>query len=31
MELPGHENESDQGRCTRALVKQKGKWQVRIF
>ena len=29
QELPGHENESDQGRCTRQLVKQKGKWLVK--
>ncbi|MCX7140984.1 MAG: ATP phosphoribosyltransferase regulatory subunit [Proteobacteria bacterium] len=33
QELPGHENEDkdghDQGRCTRVLVKQKGKWQVK--
>ncbi len=29
QDLPGHENESDEGRCTHALVKQKGKWQVR--
>jgi ATP phosphoribosyltransferase regulatory subunit len=29
QELPGHENERDEGRCERELVKQKGKWQVR--
>ncbi len=29
QELPGHENEPDEGRCVRELVKQKGKWQVR--
>lgn len=29
QELPGHENEGDEGRCERELVKQKGKWQVR--
>jgi len=29
QELPGHECEDDQGRCTRALVKQKGKWLVK--
>ncbi len=29
QELPGHENEDGQARCTRALVKQKGKWQVK--
>ena len=29
QDLPGHENESDEGRCERELVKQKGKWQVR--
>ncbi len=29
QELPGHENEPDEGRCERELVKQKGKWQVR--
>jgi len=28
QELPGHENEPDEGRCERELVKQKGKWQV---
>ncbi len=29
QELPGHENEGDEGRCERELVKQKGKWLVR--
>jgi ATP phosphoribosyltransferase regulatory subunit len=29
QELPGHENEPDEGGCERELVKQKGKWQVR--
>ncbi len=29
QDLPGHEDDSDEGRCTRELVKQKGKWQVR--
>ncbi|MGP1679617.1 MAG: ATP phosphoribosyltransferase regulatory subunit [Burkholderiales bacterium] len=29
QDLPGHENEGDEGRCARKLVKQKGKWQVR--
>jgi ATP phosphoribosyltransferase regulatory subunit len=29
LELPGHENEGGEGRCTRELIKQKGKWQVR--
>jgi ATP phosphoribosyltransferase regulatory subunit len=29
QDLPGHEDESDEGRCARELVKQKGKWQVR--
>jgi len=29
QDLPGHENEGDEGRCTRSLVKRKGKWQVR--
>jgi len=29
QDLPGHENEGDEGRCARELVKQKGKWQVR--
>ena len=29
QDLPGHENEGDEGRCGRELVKQKGKWQVR--
>jgi len=29
QELPGHENEPDEGRWERELVKQKGKWQVR--
>ena len=30
-ELPGHENEDQdkRGRCTRALIKQKGMWQVK--
>lgn len=28
-DLPGHENEGDEGRCTRELVKLKGKWQLR--
>ena len=29
QDLPGHENEGDEGRCTRQLIKQKGKWQIR--
>jgi ATP phosphoribosyltransferase regulatory subunit len=29
QDLPGHENEGDEGRCVRELVKRKGKWQVR--
>jgi len=29
QDLPGHEDEADEGRCARELVKQKGKWQVR--
>jgi len=29
QDLPGHENDGDEGRCTRELVKQEGKWQVR--
>ncbi len=29
QELPGHENEGDEGRCEREFVKLKGKWQVR--
>ena len=29
QDLPGHEKEGDEGRCTRELVKLKGKWQVR--
>ncbi len=29
QDLPGHEDGSDEGRCTRELVKQNGKWQVR--
>ena len=29
QELPGHEHDSDEGRCQRELVKQKGKWQVK--
>ena len=28
-DLPGHEKEGDEGRCTRELVKLKGKWQLR--
>ncbi len=28
-DLPGHDNASDEGRCERELVKQKGKWLVR--
>jgi ATP phosphoribosyltransferase regulatory subunit len=28
QQLSGHDNESDEGRCERKLVKQKGKWQV---
>ena len=28
-DLPGHENDGDAGRCTRELVKQKGKWLVK--
>ena len=28
-DLPGHEKEGDEGRCTRELVKVKGKWQLR--
>ncbi len=29
QDLPGHENDGDEGRCTRELVKQKGKWLVK--
>ncbi|MBE0619402.1 MAG: ATP phosphoribosyltransferase regulatory subunit [Burkholderiales bacterium] len=29
QDLPGHENEGDEGRCERGLVKRKGKWVVR--
>jgi ATP phosphoribosyltransferase regulatory subunit len=29
QDLPGHENEGDEGCCERELIKQKGKWQVR--
>ena len=29
QDLPGHENEGEEGRCERELIKQKGKWQVR--
>ena len=29
QDLPGHEDEADEGRCARELVRQKGKWQVR--
>jgi len=29
QDLPGHGKQSDEGRCTRELVKQKGKWQLR--
>ena len=29
QDLPGHGNESEEGRCGRELIKQKGKWQVR--
>jgi len=29
QDLPGHENEGDERRCARELIKQKGKWQVR--
>jgi ATP phosphoribosyltransferase regulatory subunit len=29
QELPGHENEGDEARCTRELVKLKGKWLLR--
>ncbi len=28
QDLPGHENQGDEGRCERELVKRKGKWQV---
>jgi ATP phosphoribosyltransferase regulatory subunit len=28
QDLPGHENEGDERRCVRELIKQKGKWQV---
>jgi ATP phosphoribosyltransferase regulatory subunit len=28
QDLPGHENEADERRCERELVKRKGKWQV---
>jgi ATP phosphoribosyltransferase regulatory subunit len=28
QELPGHENEGNEGRCGRELIKRKGKWQV---
>ena len=29
QDLPGHESDGDEARCTRELVKQKAKWQVR--
>jgi ATP phosphoribosyltransferase regulatory subunit len=29
QDMPGHENEGEQGRCGRELIKRKGKWQVR--
>ena len=29
QDLPGHENERDERRCERELIRQKGKWQVR--
>ena len=29
QDLPGHENEGEQGRCGRELIKRKGKWQVK--
>ncbi len=29
QDLPGHEHDDGEGRCTRKLVKLKGKWQVR--
>ena len=29
QDLPGHENEGDEGRCKRELIKRKGQWQVR--
>ncbi|TSA16995.1 MAG: ATP phosphoribosyltransferase regulatory subunit [Betaproteobacteria bacterium] len=29
QDLPGHESADDEARCTRELVKQKAKWQVR--
>jgi ATP phosphoribosyltransferase regulatory subunit len=29
QDLPGHENDNDEGRCTRALVRSKGKWLVK--
>jgi ATP phosphoribosyltransferase regulatory subunit len=31
QDLPGHENEDDEERCARELIKQKGKWQVRTI
>jgi len=29
QDLPGHENQGDDGRCGRELVKQDGKWRIR--
>ena len=29
QELPGHENQDDEGRCTRQLSEQNGKWRVK--
>ncbi len=29
QDLPGHENEGEEGRCGRELIKRKGKWQVK--
>lgn len=29
QDLPGHENQSDEGRCERKLVRQKGRWLLR--
>jgi len=29
QDLPGHEDEGDEPRCARELIKQKGKWQVK--
>ena len=29
QELPGHEDERDEGRCEREMVRQQGNWQVK--